>query len=154
MGSGGSQGSALTNLRIGSKIGVGFTLVLLILAVSFTVAWLAFGRVAAAVGEYATLATNSEVFRDIERTVTQYRGQVREYVYSDHEDIAQTVLQDAAALHGLITKASHASPIRNSIGCWNRSRNRPAPTPPAFSASTRCMWNRRSWRLMCWMPSS
>jgi methyl-accepting chemotaxis protein len=102
MGNGNGHGSVLANLRIGSKIGIGFAIVLLILGVSSTVAWLAFGRVAAAVDEYATLVTNSAVFRDIDQTVTQYRGHVREYVYSDHEDIAQTALKDGATVRTLI----------------------------------------------------
>ena len=103
MGIGSSQGSVLANVRIGSKIGAGFGVVLLILAVSSTIAWLASTRVAAAVDEYATLVTSSAVFRDIDRIVAQYRGHVREYVYSDHEDAARAALQDGAALRTLIT---------------------------------------------------
>jgi CHASE3 domain sensor protein len=100
-----SAGSVLSNLRIGSKIGAGFAAVLIILAVSSSIAWLGFGRVETALETYATLVTNSTVYRNINQTVSQYRGHVRKYVYSGNEDTAQIALKEGAVLRGLIADA-------------------------------------------------
>ena len=110
MGIGSGQGSVLANLRISSKIAAGFAVVLLILGVSSGIAWRAFNRVATTVQEYATLVANSGTLRDINKAVTEYRGHVREYVYSDQEAVAQIALKDATALRALIaTGLSHVT---------------------------------------------
>ncbi len=66
---GSGRGSVRANLRIGGKIGAGFAIVMLILAVSVTSAWLAFGRVTAVVDESATLLANARIFREIASNV-------------------------------------------------------------------------------------
>jgi HAMP domain-containing protein len=97
-------GSFIANCRIGSKIAIGFAAVLLILAVSSTFAYLAFGRVASAVDGYAELVATSAIYRDIDLTVAQYRGHVREYVVSDNEDTAEMAVKEGTALPELIAK--------------------------------------------------
>jgi hypothetical protein len=72
--------SIFTDRTIGTKIGAGFAVVLLVLAVSSILAWLAFGRASGAVDDYAGLVARSAIFRDIDLQVAQYRGHVREYV--------------------------------------------------------------------------
>jgi HAMP domain-containing protein/CHASE3 domain sensor protein len=92
-------GSFIANCRIGSKIAIGFAAVLLILAVSSTLAWLAFGQVTSTVDGYAELVATSAIYRDIDLTVAQYRGHVREYVASDNEDTADLAVKEGTALH-------------------------------------------------------
>ncbi len=87
---------------IGTKIATGFAVVLAILAVSSVAAWLSFGRVSIAIDDYAKLVANSANFRDIDLTVTRYRGQVREYVYSNNEEIAASAVKTATALNDLV----------------------------------------------------
>jgi methyl-accepting chemotaxis protein len=88
--------------HVGTKIALGFTAVLAILAISSAAAWLAFGRVSAAVDTYASLVANSGIFRDIDRTVTQYRGHAREYIFSADQATANAAIADAGVLHDLI----------------------------------------------------
>ncbi len=92
----------ITNLRIGNKIAAGFGLILLILTVSSVMAFLSFGRVTAAIGEYSELVGGSAVFRDIDLAVTRLRGRVREYNFSDEEATADLAIKYAAALRQLI----------------------------------------------------
>jgi methyl-accepting chemotaxis protein len=95
----------ITNLRIGNKIAAGFGLILLILTVSSVMVYLAFGQVASAIDEYARLVGTSAVYRDIELGVTQLRGHVREYTFSDNEDTANLATKDATALRQLVATA-------------------------------------------------
>src|ERR1700739_3216585 len=92
-------GNLMADRRIGTKIAMGFTVVLAILAVSSVSAWLAFGRVSGAVDQYVGLVTNSGIFRDINLAVAQYRGHVREYIYSNNEETAASAIKDADSLH-------------------------------------------------------
>jgi methyl-accepting chemotaxis protein len=110
-------GRFLANCRIGSKIAIGFAAVLLILAVSSVVVWLAFGQVASAVDSYAGLAANSAIYRDIDLAVSEFRGHVREYVFSDNEDVAAAAVKDSAAVHELIATglARVTNPERHAL---------------------------------------
>src|SRR4051812_3786620 len=91
-----------TALRFGSKIAAGFAAVLVMLAASSLAAWLLFGQVSGAVEYYASLVNNSAIYRDIDLIVSQYRGHVREYIFSDNEDTAALALKEAGALRELI----------------------------------------------------
>ena len=64
--------SLFSNLRIGSKIATGFAAILLVLAVSSVLAWLAFGRVATAVDSYTELVATSGIYQEIDLVATQY----------------------------------------------------------------------------------
>jgi methyl-accepting chemotaxis protein len=97
--------SLFSNLRIGTKIAAGFAGVLLILAASSVFAYLAFGRVTVSVQSDAQLVANAGRFRDIDLQVTQLRGHVREYVYSDNEETANLATKEAAALRQFIAAA-------------------------------------------------
>jgi methyl-accepting chemotaxis protein len=94
--------SFITNRTIGAKIAGGFTAILLILAVSSVLAYLAFGRVATGVDSYAGLVGRAAIFRNIDLKVTQYRGHVREYVFSNDEATAATAVKEGEALRQLI----------------------------------------------------
>jgi methyl-accepting chemotaxis protein len=94
--------SLFTDRKIATKIAAGFGVVLLILAVSSTVAYLAFGQAASAVATYATLTANSSIYRDIDLQVTQYRAHVREFVFSGDEATAATAIKDGEVLRQLI----------------------------------------------------
>ncbi|HEY2617158.1 MAG TPA: HAMP domain-containing protein [Acetobacteraceae bacterium] len=109
--------SFIANCRIGSKIAIGFAVVLLILAVSSTLAWLSFGQVSSAVDGYAELVATSAIYRDIDLAVAQYRGHVREYVASDNEDTAAMAVKEGTALHELIAKglARVTDPERHAL---------------------------------------
>jgi methyl-accepting chemotaxis protein len=109
--------SVIVNCRIGGKIAAGFAAVLLILAVSSTLAWIAFGRVAGAVDGYAELVATSAIYRDIDLTVAQYRGHVREYAASDNDETAAMAVKEGTALHELIAKglARVSNPERHGL---------------------------------------
>jgi methyl-accepting chemotaxis protein len=94
--------SFVADRAIGTKIAAGFAVVLLILAVSSAIAYIAFGHVADAVHSDARLVRNSAMFRDIDLQVTRYRGHVREYVFSDDEDAAEAAIKEGDALRKLI----------------------------------------------------
>jgi methyl-accepting chemotaxis protein len=103
--------SFISDRTIGTKVSAGFAVVLLILAVSSALAWLAFGRTSGAVADYTRLVVNSAIFRDIDLGVTQYRGHVREYVFSNDEATAATAVKDGQALRQLI--ASGVAKVTN-----------------------------------------
>ncbi len=109
--------SFFADRRLGTKIGAGFGLVLLILAATSSVAWFAFAGVSRAVANFASLASNSSFYRDIDLTVSQYRGHVREYVASDNEDVAAAALKDQEALRQLIATALSriTNPVRHQL---------------------------------------
>ncbi len=109
--------SFISDRTIGTKVAAGFTVVLLILAVSSVLAWLAFGRASGAVDDYARLVANSTIFRDIDLTVTRYRGEVREYVFSNDEATAAAAVKDGDALRQLIASglAKVANPERHRL---------------------------------------
>ena len=94
--------SFISDRTIGTKVAAGFAVVLLILAVSSVLAWLAFGRASGALGDYTGLVTNSAIFRDIDLQVTGYRGHVREYVFSNAEATAATAVKEGEGLRQLI----------------------------------------------------
>ena len=94
--------SLISDRTIGTKVAAGFAIVLFILAVSSVLAWLAFGRASGTLGDYTGLVTNSAIFRDIDLKVTQYRGHVREYVFSNDEATAATAVKDGEGLRQLI----------------------------------------------------
>ena len=54
--------SFISDRTIGTKVSAGFAVVLLILAVSSALAWLAFGRTSGAVADYTRLVVNSGIF--------------------------------------------------------------------------------------------
>jgi methyl-accepting chemotaxis protein len=107
----------LADLHIGTKIALGFATVLVILAVSSTAAWLAFSRVSDSLGVYAELVANSAIFRDIDKTVAQYRGHAREYIYSDNEATAEQASKEGGAVHDLIASglARVTNPERHAM---------------------------------------
>ena len=109
--------SFISDRTIGTKVAAGFAVVLLILAVSSVLAWLAFGRASGAVDDYARLVANSAIFRDIDLTVTRYRGHVREYVFSNDEATAATAVKDGEALRQLIASglAKVTNPERHRL---------------------------------------
>ena len=97
--------SLFSDRKIATKIAAGFGAVLLILAISSTVTYYAFGRAASAVGSYAVLVANSTIFRDIDLQVTQYRASVREFVFSGDEATAAATIKDGEALRLLIANS-------------------------------------------------
>lgn len=93
----------MANRGFGTKVGAGFAAVLLILAISSTMAWPAFGEANQALSRYALLLGNSAIFRDIDLTVSRYRGHAREYTYSNSKATADLAVNDAEALRTRIT---------------------------------------------------
>jgi methyl-accepting chemotaxis protein len=94
--------SLFTDRKIATKVAAGFGVVLLIFAVSCTVAYFAFERAASALDTYTRLTTNSALFRDVDLQVTRYRAHVREFVYSGDEATAATAIKDGDALRKMI----------------------------------------------------
>jgi methyl-accepting chemotaxis protein len=94
--------SLFTDRKISTKVAAGFGVVLVILAVSSAVAYVAFGRVAEAVQDHAGLVANSTMFQDIDLRTTQYRWHVREFIFSGDEATATEAAKDGAALRQLL----------------------------------------------------
>jgi len=105
MGIGSKVGSFFANRSIGTKIGVGFVVVLAIFAASSVTAWMAFRTVSGSIDQFAGLMSRSGMYRDIDRSVAQYRGRVREYLFSHNEATAAAAKADGATTRGLIDKA-------------------------------------------------
>ncbi len=93
---------SLADRRIGTKIALGFTIVLAILAASTATAWLVFGDVSSTVATYAALVARSQIYRDVDRTVVQYRGHVREFIYSGNEETGKAAVVDGESLRTLL----------------------------------------------------
>ncbi len=109
--------SIVNDRTIGTKISVGFAVVLLVLAVSSTVAYFSFGQSTQAVEEYARLVFNSSIIRNIDLQVAIYRGHVREYVFSNDEATAALGKKDGETLHQLIAEGltSITNPERHRL---------------------------------------
>jgi methyl-accepting chemotaxis protein len=95
----------LANLRIGTKVATGFAAVLLIVALSSTLAYLAFGRSAAALDDYGKLSSNSAILRDIDIQTVEYRWHAREFVFSNDGGTGAAALRDGEALRQGIAAA-------------------------------------------------
>ena len=102
MSGGFSMTKFLADRHIGSKIALGFTVVLTILAASSVTAWLIFGSVSSAVGSYAGLVGRSQIYRDVDKTVAQYRGHVREFIFSGNEETANDAVVDGESLRTVL----------------------------------------------------
>jgi len=103
--------SFISDRTIGTKVSAGFAVVLLILAVSSALAWLAFG---ANVGRRRRLHQAGGQFRDLPGYRSggdKYRGHVRESVFSNDEATAATEVKDGQALRQLI--ASGVAKVTN-----------------------------------------
>ena len=105
MGIGSKVGSYIADRSIGTKIGAGFVVVLAILAASSVTAWVAFGSVGASIDQFAGLMLRSGMYRDIDRSVAQYRGRVREYLYSHSEATESAAKADGATVRRFIDQA-------------------------------------------------
>ncbi len=105
MGIGTMFGSSLANRSIGTKIGLGFVVVLAILAASSATAWVAFRGVSGSIDQFAGLMSRSGMYRDIDRSVAQYRGRVREYLYSDTDAAESAAKADGATVRRFIDQA-------------------------------------------------
>ncbi|HLY89896.1 MAG TPA: methyl-accepting chemotaxis protein [Acetobacteraceae bacterium] len=109
--------SFVSDRTIGSKVAAGFAVVLLILAVSSVLSWLSFGRVGEAARKYAQLVAVSDIYQQIDTTLVQYRGQVREYIFSNDEATADAAVKDGEALRKLIANglALAVDPARRAL---------------------------------------
>jgi methyl-accepting chemotaxis protein len=67
--------------------------------------------------EAAELVATSAIYRDINLTVAQYRGHVREYAASDNDETAEMAVKEGIALHELIAKglARISNPERHGL---------------------------------------
>ena len=90
--------SLISDRTIGTKIAAGFALILLVLVLSSLFAWLSFGRVIVATDEYARLVANSDAIQDISAQFIRFRGDVREYIFSNDEAVGATVAKEGEAL--------------------------------------------------------
>jgi methyl-accepting chemotaxis protein len=93
------------NRSIGTKIGIGFVIVLAILAASSVTAWMAFRSVSGSLDQFAGLMSRSGMYRDIDRSVAQYRGRVREYLYSHSDATESAARADGAIVRRFIDQA-------------------------------------------------
>jgi methyl-accepting chemotaxis protein len=102
---GSSLGRLFSDRKIGTKIAIGFTLVLAITTTISATAYLNFGKVNAAFEAYEQRVAVVGVVRDIDREFVALRKDVREYALSGSEDNVASAEKNRATLSTLIAKA-------------------------------------------------
>src|ERR1700742_2645073 len=95
----------LPTLRFRAKIILGFGLVLAILAVSLTIAWLGFEKVSSAVASWRTSVSEADLARNIDRELIAYRSSVKYYVVTGKEDDAKAAGDAESGLRSAIEQA-------------------------------------------------
>ena len=100
-----SLGKFMTDRLIGTKIAVGFAVVLAILAVSSTSAYIAFNTVSNSVTTYTGMVNRTDVFQDIDRGMVEIRALTREFLFSHNEATGEAASKSVAAQRGVIDRA-------------------------------------------------
>jgi hypothetical protein len=154
MGLGSKAGSFFANRSIGTKIGLGFVVVLAIFAASSVTAWMAFRTVSGSIDQFAGLMSRSGMYRDIDRSVAQYRGRVREYLFSHNEATAAAAKTDGAATRALIDTALGRAVDPRRRQMLAEISNWPTPTLRVSTSWRLSGTKPRSWNLRCWTSSA
>jgi methyl-accepting chemotaxis protein len=97
--------SSFPTLRFRAKISLGFTLVLVISAVSLGTAYFRFDGVSGAVASYRNSVWEADLARNIDRELISYRLLVKYYVVTAKEDDAKAAQAAEAGLKKAIDKA-------------------------------------------------
>ena len=84
---------------------LGFSVVLVISAVSMGIAYLGFERVSAGVSSYRNSVSEADLARNIDRELISYRGLARYFVVTGKEDDGKAALAAEASLKDAIDKA-------------------------------------------------
>ncbi|MGH6776926.1 MAG: methyl-accepting chemotaxis protein [Bradyrhizobium sp.] len=92
-------------LRFRGKVMAGFAVVLVISAVSLSIAYLGFVRVSAAVSAYRDSVSEADFARGIDRELVSYHSLVRIYVVTGNEDDAKAAQTAGAGLKRAIDDA-------------------------------------------------
>jgi hypothetical protein len=117
-------------------------------------AWMAFRTMSGSIDQFAGLKSRSGTHRDIDRSVAQYRGRVREYLCSHNEATAAAAKADGATTRGLMDRA-----LRRAVDPGRRQMlaeiSKLANTYIAgFNKLAALQHEPRSWRLRCWTSSA
>lgn len=110
--------TSIRQLRFRTKITFGFAAVLTILALSMTIAYLAFAGIAAAVSSYGDSVSESDLARNIDREVVSYQALVRYFAVTGKEADADAGLAAEKRLQQAIEQsraAAHSGPRIASI---------------------------------------
>ena len=102
----GGQFSVLSNLKFGTKIVLGFGLVLGLSAISMTVAYLGFERVSGEIKIYQRVVDEADVLRTIDRELNSYQMLVRYYALTDFAADEAAARSAEKTLSGAIQRAS------------------------------------------------
>ena len=108
----------IRQLRFRTKITFGFAAVLAILALSMTVAYLAFAGIATAVSSYGDSVSESDLARNIDRELVSYQALVRYFAVTGKEADADAGLAAERRLQQAIERsraAAHSGPRAASI---------------------------------------
>jgi methyl-accepting chemotaxis protein len=101
----GSLSRLFTDRKIGTKIAIGFALVLAITIAISAIAYLTFGRIADSFETYGQRVAVVGIVRDIDREFVVFRRFVREFASSGAEDNVVSAEKSKAVLTDLIGKA-------------------------------------------------
>ncbi len=99
----------LPTLRFGSKIVLGFAVVLAISAASMGIAYLGFERVSLGVASYRNSVSEADLARNIDRELISYRALARYYVVTGKEDDGKAALAAEASLKDAIDKSMRST---------------------------------------------
>jgi methyl-accepting chemotaxis protein len=95
----------LPALRFRGKIMLGFSVVLVITAVSMGIAYLGFERVSASVASYRNSVSEADLARNIDRELISYKALARYYVVTGKDDDAKAALAAEGHLKEAITQS-------------------------------------------------
>jgi methyl-accepting chemotaxis protein len=99
----------LPTLRFRGKIMLGFAVVLAILAVSMSLAYVGFERVSAGVASYRNSVAEADLARNIDRELTSYQALARYYVVTGKDDDGKAALAAEAGLKEAIDRSMKAT---------------------------------------------
>ncbi len=102
----GGRSSVLSNFKFGTKIVLGFGLVLGLSAVSMTVAYFGFERVSGEIKIYQGVVDEADVLRTIDRELNSYQMLVRYYALTDFAADEVAARSAEKTLNGAIQRAS------------------------------------------------
>tara|TARA_R110000868_G_scaffold165328_1_gene398280 strand:+ start:459 stop:2507 length:2049 start_codon:yes stop_codon:yes gene_type:complete len=95
----------LTNLRVRTKILLGFTVVLIVLGAVLVFAFLSFVTISKDIDEYALHVEEASLIGQIEARFLRFSAHAREFANTAHEEDANRVYEIAAALAPLMEQA-------------------------------------------------
>ena len=100
--------NCIADRHVSTKVALGFSAVLAILAVSSAVGYVAFNGVASSVATYSSTVDRTDLFQDIDRGMVEVRALTREFLFSGDEATGAASSKAVTALRETIGRAKAA----------------------------------------------